>query len=362
MADRAGGVMQETIVGGIAMWSRWQPDRGVFFNSYLVRDAVAGSFLVDPLEPLDESVEVQARAANVAAIVITNRDHERAAAALSARLDIPVWATRADAAQLNVPVTRLIDDGEDVFGWRAIVLEGFKTPGEMVLFSKTRRTAISGDAFWGDPAGSLRLMPDAKLMDPLRALLSARRIRALALDHLLVGDGAPVFGNAHAVLGAMLEARAHDAPVRNVNIDALEFRDFAGSPPPFGGTFADIGLLLGGSRLGSAATIVPPGAAFCPYHWHTQEEEIFIVWEGTPTLRTPAETRVLRRGDCVLFPAGPGGAHRLSNESKAPCTIIMIANTDRGDVCYYPDSDKLVVEATDTFVRASPQLDYFDRE
>jgi glyoxylase-like metal-dependent hydrolase (beta-lactamase superfamily II) len=91
-----------------------------------------------------------------------------------------------------------------------LILEGFKTPGEMVLLDEERRIAISGDAFWGDPAGSLRLMPDEKLADPARALLSSRRLRERNLLHLFVGDGAPAIGNADALLGAMLDARAAD--------------------------------------------------------------------------------------------------------------------------------------------------------
>ena len=40
----------------------------------------------------------------------------------------------------------------------------------------------------------------------------------------------------------------------------------------------------------------------------------------------------------------------------------MIANADPGDVCLYPDSDKMVVDKIDLMVRCSPELDYFDRE
>jgi uncharacterized cupin superfamily protein len=86
------------------------------------------------------------------------------------------------------------------------------------------------------------------------------------------------------------------------------------------------------------------------------------VWEGHPTLRTPAATRQLRPGDCVLFPTDPFGAHRLSNETSASCTVLMISNLDQGDVCFYPDSDKLAVEATGTLVRTTPQLDYYAGE
>jgi len=204
--------MQATCVPGIATWSRWQSDRALFFRSWLVAGD-GGAFVVDPLEPDDANVLARCREAGVQAVVITNRDHERAAERFARELGAIVIASAPDAPLLQCPPDRIVEDGDDIYGWRVIVLDGYKTAGEMVLYREELQAAISGDAFWGDPAGSLRLMPDAKLLDPARALLSARRIRALDLRHLLVGDGEPVYGNAHAVLGAMLDARANDAPI-----------------------------------------------------------------------------------------------------------------------------------------------------
>jgi len=205
-------------------------------------------------------------------------------------------------------------------------------------------------------------MPDAKLADPVAAILSARRIRALPIDHLLVGDGAPIFGNARAAFDALITARAADAPVEILNLAELRWEQFPADPAPFRAQTGEIGLILGAQRLGAAAGRIGPGEAYCPSHWHSREEELFIVWEGHPLLRTPAGTRRLRPGDCVLFATGPQGAHRIDNDSDAPCTIVMIAGLDSGDVCFYPESNKLAVESTGTLVRAAPQLDYFDGE
>ncbi|MDQ2817667.1 MAG: cupin domain-containing protein [Candidatus Eremiobacteraeota bacterium] len=355
-------VMQQTIIDGISFWSRWQPDRGVFFNSWLVARP-DGVFVVDPLQTDDdESLIRELRAAAVRAIVVTNRDHQRAAALFAGQLQVPVIASQPDAPLLSLKVDRVVGDGDDIFGWRVMILDGYKTAGEMALYGRDLRTAICGDAFWGAPAGSLRLMADEKLIDPARALLSARRLRALQLDHLLIGDGMPVFGRAHEALGAMIDARAADAPVSVLNVDELDWRACPDDPAPFNADNAEVGLMLGAQRLGIAAARLRPGESYCPLHWHTREEEFFIVWEGTPTIRTPAATRRLRRGDCIVFRAEPGAAHRLSNESDAPCTLLLIAGIDTGDVCFYPDSDKHVVEANGVLVRNSPQLDYFDSE
>jgi uncharacterized cupin superfamily protein len=302
------------------------------------------------------------RAAGARLVVITNRDHERAAARFARELDAAIVASAADAPLLGIAVDRTVADGDEILGWRVLVLDGYKTPGEMVLFSPQRRTAISGDAFWGDPAGALRLMPDEKLAAPEQAVLSARRVRALGVEHLLVGDGTPVFGGAQAALGAMIAKRAADAPVEIVNFADLRWRSFPGDPAPFTAEASEIGFLLGAQRLGVAAGRLRPGESYCPLHWHTREEELFIVWEGHPTLRTPAATRRLRPGDIIVFAPNPGGAHRVSNETAEPCTLLMISSLDPGDVCFYPDSNKFAIEATDTLVRATPQLNYYDGE
>jgi uncharacterized cupin superfamily protein len=170
-----------------------------------------------------------------------------------------------------------------------------------------------------------------------------------------------VFGNAHAAIGAMLDARS-DAFVNRVNVDELSYRRDAADPPPFGADWAEAGRLIGAEKLGYAVARLSRGDVLCPLHWHTREEELFVVISGTPSLRTPRGTHDLRAGDLVAFRTEPGAAHRLENRAGEDAVVLLIANADPGDVCYYPDSRKFVVEATGTLVREHPQLDYYDGE
>ena len=163
-------------------------------------------------------------------------------------------------------------------------------------------------------------------------------------------------------ISSTLASWAGDRQNRRRTVPRLRLPDAAGDPAPFGGECAEVGGLLGAQKLGIAAARLEPNESYCPQHWHTREEELFVVWSGTPTLRTSAGRWLLGPGDCVVFATGEHGAHRLSNDSEAACVVLMIANTDIGDVCFYPDSEKLAVEATGTLVRTGPQLDYFDRE
>lgn len=352
--------MRQTVVPGVWCWSRWQPDRSMDFNGFFA-ESPEGNLVVDPIAPGDELL-ADLRARGVATVLVTNRDHERASAAVAEATGAQVVASALDAPLLTGRVDRTVVPGDTVHGWTVLGLDGCKTPGEIVLYDRERLAAIVGDAIWGTPAGALTLMPDAKLSDPAQAALSLRALRARWVDHLLVGDGACVFGNAHAALGAMLDARAGVA-VNRINVfDELALRNDPDDPAPFRAEWSEVGRYVGAAKLGYGVMRLARGEAFCPYHWHTQEEELFVVLRGTPELRTPAGTFALRAGDCVAFVTGPRGAHRITNETDEPAIVLAIANTDAGDVCYYPDSRKFVVEATGTLVREEPQLAYFEGE
>ncbi|MBD5654384.1 MAG: cupin domain-containing protein [Candidatus Eremiobacteraeota bacterium] len=352
--------MQQTIVSGIAMWSVWQPDRNLFFNSFFVATD-DGNLAIDPL-PLAEADarEIDTRG-GLAWIVVTNRDHERGARDLASRTGAKIAASVAEAALLAGPIDRALAPGETIGGATVVALDGLKTPGEIALHFASRRTVILGDALWGDPAGSLRLMPDEKLGDPARAASSLRSVWALRPQHLLVGDGACIFGDAYRVLGATLEAR-RDSYANRINRDEAIWREPKDEPAGYKGSLFEVGDYIGAEKLGYRLVRVEPHAASSPSHWHAAEEELFVVMTGSATLVTPRGEFALRSGDFVAFPTRASGTHKVENRTDEACEILMVANVDERDVCYYPDSRKLVVESTGVLVRDNPILDYWEGE
>lgn len=211
--------MQKTVVSGTFLWSVWQPDRDLFFNSCFI-ETPEGNLIVDPL-PLSESdaAEIDARG-GAAWVIITNRDHQRDSENVARRFNSKIAASGLDANDISVCVDRLLSDGDVLATARVIGLEGMKTPGEFALYFSDRSMIVAGDALWGDPAGTVRLMPDEKLNDPVRAALSLCKVRALFPKHVLLGDGAPIFGVAFEAISACLDARA-DVCTNRVNIDEL---------------------------------------------------------------------------------------------------------------------------------------------
>jgi uncharacterized cupin superfamily protein len=124
----------------------------------------------------------------------------------------------------------------------------------------------------------------------------------------------------------------------NINeLDPLELRD----APGFEARRGRLGWALGTERLGVSVWEIAPGQAAYPYHFHLQEEEVLVVLEGAPSLRTPAGWRELVPGEAVRFAPGVEGAHQVANWSDEPARFLAFSTSGQADICLYPDSGKV---------------------
>ena len=79
----------------------------------------------------------------------------------------------------------------------------------------------------------------------------------------------------------------------------------------------DVAGALGSSALMMFVYDLDPGKSSSPYHYEYEEEWLLVV-DGTVILRAPDGEHTLQRGDLVCFPAGPDGAHQVTNRSESP--------------------------------------------
>ena len=347
------------------MWSAWQPDRGMPFNSYLFeRDG--GCVAVDPL-PLDDSSfnEIE-QLGGVHTIVLTNRDHERAAQSLRERFNARVIASKVEAGLFRGKIDATFEDGDEVFeGAFVITLPHGKTDGEIALHLKDERAAIIGDAIIGAPAGALSILPDEKLQDRARFPFALRRLWALQLNALLLCDGQPLFNGADGAIGKLLHALAGPA-IQRINLDEIQYK--ITRPGEFACEDGEAGLFIGNRDIGYRLARIPPGKAYCPLHWHVRCEEFFYVIDGRPSIRTLDGTIECRPGDFIAFPTGETGAHQVRNDGNEPCLVLLVGIEDDAvnfEACFYPDSDKVGLYTPAKrlrLLRASPDLNYYDGE
>ena len=100
-----------------------------------------------------------------------------------------------------------------------------------------------------------------------------------------------------------------------------------------------------GSSLTASVYVIEPGEKHLPYHFHHGAEELLLVLEGTPTLRTPAGERELRPGDVAHFPRGADGAHQVRNDGETPARFVVAAASTTPEIVEYPDSGKIAAMA-----------------
>jgi uncharacterized cupin superfamily protein len=100
-----------------------------------------------------------------------------------------------------------------------------------------------------------------------------------------------------------------------------------------------------GEQLGASVYELRPGTTCGLYHFPHGTEELLIVLQGRPRLRTPDGERELEEGEVVLFPRGPDGAHQVKNEGSEPARLVFVSTRPSPDAVEYPDSRQLSVMA-----------------
>lgn len=206
----------QQLLDGVFVWSRPSPAHGYPFNGHLLRlteggDAADALICVDPVEP-DPHELGELAAARPHRIVLTNRNHVRAASLVRERTGAKVAVHPLDAARARengAPIDELLTVPGRIGPLEIVAVPG-KSPGEIALHWPARRLLLVGDAIVGHPAGRCSLLRPQVVddMDALRR--SVRALLALDFDTLLVGDGEPILTGAKQAVAALV--KSWDAP------------------------------------------------------------------------------------------------------------------------------------------------------
>ncbi|WP_374384623.1 cupin domain-containing protein [Dongia sp.] len=149
---------------------------------------------------------------------------------------------------------------------------------------------------------------------------------------------------------------AHDLAWEETRIDAR-----------FGGFAKHLTMAAVGRdyHVGVMIEAPAPGQRLCPLHYHMAEEEQALILEGEVTLLQGTDSTVLKPGDYVCFPAGQKLGHSFMNSGSGPCRYLMVGERKAGDVCVYPQSNKMalnVLESADCVFDMSARRRYWDGE
>jgi glyoxylase-like metal-dependent hydrolase (beta-lactamase superfamily II) len=153
---------------GVLSWSWFAEPQGYDFNGTLLLCA-EGNLCVDPVEPTEEVLDRLAKE-GVAQILITNRNHTRAANRVRERTGARVAIHPADAAYARDQGTAIdaeLEVGERAGAFTVVGVPG-KSPGEIALHDPARRMLVVGDAVIGNPPGRLSLLRERVMDDSMR--------------------------------------------------------------------------------------------------------------------------------------------------------------------------------------------------
>ncbi|CAN5909727.1 cupin domain-containing protein [soil metagenome] len=136
-----------------------------------------------------------------------------------------------------------------------------------------------------------------------------------------------------------------------------------------------VAAAIGARQLGCALTVVPPGKRAWPFHNHHINEELFLILDGTGTVRIGAETFPIRAGDVIAAPPGDATtAHQIINTGDRDLRYLAISTMQPQEVVEYPDAGKVAIyvgsapgqdPAPRTFNyrgRLGPAAEYWDGE
>jgi uncharacterized cupin superfamily protein len=86
---------------------------------------------------------------------------------------------------------------------------------------------------------------------------------------------------------------------------------------------------------------VGPGDSF-PYHYEYVEEWLLVI-AGAVVVRTPGGEAELGHGAILRFPAGPEGAHQITNRGDATARVLLFSSAALPSISVYPDTDAVGV-------------------
>ena len=193
------------IVTDVLTWTWFSEPHGYNFNGYLVRHG-EGNLCIDPVPPSDECLADIARIGS-ARILLTNRNHSRAANVIRARTAARTLIHPDDAAHARsqgAEIDGQLNVGQKIGPLTIVAVPG-KSPGEVALHWPERKLLIVGDAVIGNPPGRCGLLREKVMDDPARLRQSVRNLLDLDFDALLFGDGVSILQHAKTQLKELVD-------------------------------------------------------------------------------------------------------------------------------------------------------------
>lgn len=103
-----------------------------------------------------------------------------------------------------------------------------------------------------------------------------------------------------------------------------------------------LGQAAGLTQFGVNLVTLKPGALSSLRHWHRQEDEFVMIMAGECVMVTDDGEEIMRKGDCVGFPANRPDGHHFINRGDTPAVFLVVGSKAAEEVATYSDVDLMI--------------------
>jgi hypothetical protein len=190
----------EEFMSGVIRWEVFSAEHKVELTSHAVV-AQGRLFGFDPM-PLSGGLFDELKRRGPAAIVLTNENHERAAALGRERWQVPVWAAPGATLLLH-DVERFLPEQTEWEGWRLHWMEG-GAGGELAFRFAGLSLVVFGDAIVNLPKRGLELLPEKYCRNQRLLRQNLRNLLQEPFERALMAHGQPILESASTKIANLL--------------------------------------------------------------------------------------------------------------------------------------------------------------
>lgn len=191
----------QEILPGVFRWECFSREHKVELTSYAVL-ADGQLYIFDPIELIAGARQRLLAGHSVAAIVLTNENHERAVSVWRELTQAPVWLGKGASVELS-HVHRWSSAPAQWGPWMVTPLAG-GPGGEVALRWAERSLVVLGDVAFNLPKYGFGLLPEKYCEDQRRLGEALRRLTEEPFETALLAHGAPILAGASARISELV--------------------------------------------------------------------------------------------------------------------------------------------------------------
>jgi hypothetical protein len=196
----------EPVASGICLWRFYDPSlKTDLFSTAL--EAAGGTYLIDPIPLAPDAISTLTSRAKINAIIITNENHERAAADFARKFNIPIYLDAAIARSTALPGAMPIQENSFPAQLTPVGIEGGPAGETAVHFAGNDGTIVIGDALINFQPYGFAPLPAKYCSNFKRMRRSLAKLMDYSFERMFFAHGMPILAHGRARLELLLKEK-----------------------------------------------------------------------------------------------------------------------------------------------------------